>query len=388
MIYLAQDRWQTYGRYPDGGEYSSYLGKPSIGQPNMIMSYDYVNDAVGEWNDPTMAITIELKEGWNWTSHNLNSAIHTSRYIGYAQHIMGAGESYIKDENSVWSGNLKGISPATGYKIKMSENADITLRGELFDTTVPVTLKKGWNWVGCPLYNATVIEEALKEYTPTEGDAIIGVNSFATYEDGEWTGTLSSLSPGQSYLLKCGATQRIHWNSFSKARAKSRRYSAPEQEVQSGTPWQTDMHAHPYAIGVIATIDGDVSANNCTVAAFCDNECRGVAQVVDGLLYMNIYGEGDETIRFKSVDNGGEIIEFEQILRFAPEAIIGSRKSPLLLTHKYSCIETPALSDLQIVSTIYYTLSGQRVDYPSSGIFIKKTVYENGYTEVKKIKAK
>ena len=387
MVYSAQDRWQTYGRYPDGGEYSSYLGIPSIGRPNMIMSYDYVNEGVGAWNDATMAITLELKEGWNWTSHNLNEAIHTSRYIGYAQRIMGAGESYIKDENSVWKGNMVGISPATGYKIKMTEDADITLRGELFDTTQPITLKKGWNWIGCPLYNATVIEEALKEYTPTEGDAIIGINSFATYESGEWMGTLSSLAPGQAYLLKCGATQRIHWNSFSNARAKSRRYSAPEQEEQPASLWQADMHAYPYAIGVIAAIDGDVPANNCVVAAFCDNECRGVARVVDGLLYMNIYGEGGETIRFKFVENGGETIDLEQTLRFAPEAIIGSRKSPLLFTHKYSCIETDVLSDLQIVSTEYYTLSGQRIDYPSSGIFIKKTIYENGYTEIKKIKA-
>lgn len=387
MTYLAQNRWQTYGRYPDGGEYSSYLGKPSIEKPNMIMSYDYVNDGVGEWSDSTIAITLELKEGWNWTSHNLNTTIHRSRYIGYAQHIMGADESYVKDENSVWTGNMSGISPAKGYKIKMLENAEITLRGELFDTAVPVTLKRGWNWIGCPLYNATAIEEALKDYTPTDGDAIIGINAFATYEDGEWTGTLGSLSPGQAYLLKCGTTQRIHWNSLSRAREKSRRYSVPEQDIPSGSPWQVDMHAYPYAIGVIAAIDGDVSANNCTVAAFCDNECRGVAEVVDGLLYLNIYGEGGETIHFRFIDNTGETIEFEQTVLFAPEAIIGSRKSPLLLTHKYSCIETSALSDSQIVSTVYYTLSGRRVDFPTSGIFIKKTIYENGYTQIKKIKA-
>lgn len=386
MVYLAQDRWQTYGRYPDGGQYASYLGIPSIEQPNMIMSCDYLYESIEEWYDSAMAITLELKEGWNWTSHNLNSAIHTSRYTGYAQHIMGDGESYVKDEDSVWTGNLRGISPAIGYKIKMTENADITLRGELFDTTTPVTLRRGWNWIGCPLYNATAIEEALKEYLPTEGDAIIGINSFATYEDGEWVGTLTSLSPGQAYLLRCGTTQKLHWSSMSKARQRSRRYSAPEQETLNAAPWQTDMHAYPYAIGVIATVDGDVSANNCTVAAFCGNECRGIAEVVDGLLYMNIYGEGDETIHFKFVDNGGETIDFEQTVLFSPEAVIGSRKSPLQLTHKYSCIETPSLSGLQVVSTTYYTLGGRCVNTPVTGIFIKKTVYENGYIEVKKVK--
>ena len=46
MIYQAQDQWQTYGRYPDGGQHSSYLERPSIARPNMMMSYDYINENI------------------------------------------------------------------------------------------------------------------------------------------------------------------------------------------------------------------------------------------------------------------------------------------------------------------------------------------------------
>lgn len=384
MIYSAQDRWQTYGRYPDGGQHSSYLGIPTIGEPNMIMAYDYQTEDAGVWEEQSIAITLELKDGWNWTSHNLNTLIHASRFTGYAQQLMGQGTSYIKEDSSTWTGTLQALSPATGYKIRMQTAADVTLRGELFDVTTPVTVKQGWNWIGCPLYNATTIEAALKEYTPTEGDAIIGINAFATYEDGQWEGTLTSLSPGQAYLLKCGTPQTFRWSSLSKSRQKSRRYAAPESEVSSDHPWQTDMHAYPNAIGVIATLGINEPASSYTVAAFCGNECRGIAEKVNGLLYFNIYGEENDRIEFRLMNSLGETIDFEQTVTLTPETIVGSRKTPLLLHLEQTCIQTQPGS--QIISVEYYTLSGMRVCTPVPGLLIRTTVYSNGHIEARKIR--
>ena len=36
MVYFAQDRWQTYGRYPDGGNHTSHLSQPTIALPNVM----------------------------------------------------------------------------------------------------------------------------------------------------------------------------------------------------------------------------------------------------------------------------------------------------------------------------------------------------------------
>lgn len=384
ITYSAQDRWQSFGRYPDGGQHSSYFSKPSIGEPNMMSSYDYASQDDRYWNDQSIAITLEQVKGWNWTSHNLNTAVHASRFTGYARQIMGQSASYTKENGSTWTGALRTISPATGYKINMAESASITLRGELFDVTTPVTVKQGWNWIGCPLYNATAIEAALKEYTPTEGDAIIGINAFATYEDGKWEGTLTSLSPGQAYLLKSGKQQKFCWSSLSKSKQKSKRYTAPENEA-TASPWQADMHAYPNAIGVIATLENK-PASGYTVAAFCRNECRGIADEVNGLLYLNIYGEKNDEIKFRLMDRNGEIVDFEQAIVLTPETVVGSRKSPLLLSLKQTCIDKLSLPGSQIISITYYTPSGQCVNTPVSGIIIKKIVYDNGYIEIKKIK--
>ena len=385
MEYGEQDRWQTYGRYPDGGQHASYLDRPTITTPNVMMAYDLTNKNTEQWDESLMAITLSLEKGWNWTSHNLSTSVHKSRFTGYAQYIMGQTESYVKDNASEWSGTFSAMQPAMGYKVKMEARADISLRGELYDTATPITLAQGWNWVGCPLYNTTTIEAALKEYAPTEGDAIVGINGFATYENGQWEGTLTSLSPGQAYLIKCDKAQSFRWTSLSASTRKTRRYAAPEKRVATNSSWQADMHAYPHAIGVVATLQTDMAMSNYTLAAFHNGECRGIAEEVNGLLYLNIYGEGNESLNFKLMNHQGKEYDVMQTLTFTPESIIGSRKSPLQLTLKSADVQTPSLSSSRIISTTYYTLSGMRIAAPTSGVFIEKVVYEDGHTVVQKV---
>lgn len=387
MEYLEQNRWQTYGRYPDGGQHSSFQSRPSIAQPNVMGVYDFASENATSWGDSLVAITLGLEKGWNWVSHNLASEVHASRFTGYAQHIVGQYESLVKEDENLWSGSLDGMSTAMGYKVKMHDATDITLRGSLYDVDTPVSVSQGWNWLGCPLYNATTVEVALRNYVPTEGDAIVGINAFATYEDGRWVGTLASLSPGQAYLLKCNKEQTFAWNSLAvPVIRKAKRYAAPQEEVDVPMPWQVDMHAYPNVTCVIATLEVDNSvAGNYAVAVFNNDECRGLAQVVDGLLYINIYGEGGEDLCFKFMDEAGVIYDAEETLTFSPETVVGSCKAPFRLTLKGSDVQSLPLSGMRIVSTTYYTLSGVRINQPDNGIFVEKSIYENGNVVIKKI---
>ncbi len=387
MEYAEQQRWQTYGRYPDGGSHLSYFDKATITLPNIMTCQDYISADNVQWGDSLMAITIDLKQGWNWTSHNLSSDVHRSRFMGYAEHIMTQSESYKKDNTGEWSGTLNSIKPSTGYKIKMTSQTDVTLRGELFDVNTPVNVKQGWNWLGCPLYNATTIDVALKNYIPTEGDAIVGINGFTTYENGVWEGTLTSLQPGQAYLIKCNTAQTFCWNSMSTAvLRKARRYNTPEVDSSVGHYWQADIHAYPNVTCIIASMETeDAMTSYCTVAAFCNDECRGIAQEVNGLLYMNIYGNGGEHLQFKYMDATGAIHSIDQTLTLTPEHVTGSRNYPFRLTVGGSDVETNPADSSRVVSTTYYTLDGLRISQPTTGIYIKHTIYTDGHTIIKKV---
>lgn len=388
MIYFAQDKWQTYGCYPDGGHNVSLLNQPTIGLPNMIGTYEFSAEAPEKWEDDEMAITLEMVQGWNWTSHNLSEDTHRSRFTSYAQDILGQKEVYVKDSVLGWTGSLEVIKAATGYKINMKSKADITLRGNLYDLEETVDMQQGWNWLGFPLYNSTTIEAAFSNYMPTEGDAIIGKNAFTTYEDGKWEGPLTSLTPGQAYLIKCGTAQSFAWNSLSLPTSRTRRYSAPTAETTVGCPWTVDIHAHPNVTSIIGRLEIDgatATNNNYTLGAFSGDECRGIAQHLNGLLYLNIHGEGGETITFSLIDEEGVLHQTNQTLTFAPESVIGNRKDPFRFTIDGTGISTSTSAGSRITSQLYYNTNGLRISRPVSGICIQKTIYENGHIIVKKI---
>ena len=100
---------------------------------------------------------------------------------------------------------------------------------------------------------------------------------------------------------------------------------------------------------------------------------------------MNIYGNGEEILRFKYMDATGTEHSIDQTLVFTPESIIGSRNNPYLLTPIDTDIETTSANSSRVVSTTYYTLGGLRISQPSTGMYIKHIVYEDGNTIIKKI---
>lgn len=390
LMYYEQNRWQTYGRYPDGGQLTHLMDHPTIALPNMLPLYVLASDDVESWTEELMAITLAMQPGWNWVSHNLASDVDRTRFTGYAQYLMGKSSEYLYSlSTGKWSGELELIKPGTGYKMQFTTATDITLRGNLYDVATPINIIEGWNWIGFPLYNATALEAALKGYSPTEGDAIVGINGFATYEQGSWDGSLTSLVPGQAYLLKSGSAQMFCWNSLSEPARSSRirRYALPVEDTKVQSPWQADIHAYPHVVSIIATIDESVGITpaNSVLAAFCGDECRGVAELVDELFYLNIHGVGGENITFKIVDDLGQVYVPEQTLVFTPETIVGTRQQPFVFRMKdiETLVSLETITD--VVSTTYYTVNGVRVAQPISGVFIKQIVYADGRIVIEKI---
>ena len=65
---------------------------------------------------------------------------------------------------------------------------------------VPITLNQGWNWISYPYTEPMTISEALSGFTPAEGDILKSQSDgFAQYQNGVWTGSLTTLVPGQGY---------------------------------------------------------------------------------------------------------------------------------------------------------------------------------------------
>jgi len=292
---------------------------------------EYTLDLFGPTEDSDLEL--ELAAGWNWISHNLNENVAATKVEAYAQRILGQEEETIKDDVLGFIGDLTELKPTLGYKIQMQQAADIALQGKLFNASYKsISLNEGWNWIGYPLAHEMELAQALEHFTPGSGDYIVGQDGFAQYADGQWTGTLATLVPGQGYLYKSGTAKQMFFNATAtlSSRVEGKRRAASEQN-----PWTCDKHKYPNVMPVIASLYLGNTAEDAAdyhVAAFCGNECRGVGKAVNGYVMMNVYGESGEAITFKAIAKDSELLlDVAESVNFTADAV-GTLDAPYHMT--------------------------------------------------------
>jgi hypothetical protein len=260
-------------------------------------------------------------------------------------------------------------------------------------------LQAGWNWIGCPLYSPTTLQAALALYDPHEGDKIVGLDAFATYENGRWNGSLKALSPGQSYLFYAAQSQTFCWQSLSSPSARKRRYAPAEataaDEMVNGE-WLNGkyLHAYPDVMTLVARVEADDGVSlegTYYVGAFCGDTCRGIGVLDGDLIYMNIHGEGPDQLVFRLLDSEGEVYHSAGYVVFQACKQLGTVQNPYPLWFSSQDIIDeikPAFASSDKVRAIqYYNLAGQMVNskWLNGKCVIRKVIYEDGSVKTSKM---
>ncbi len=190
--------------------------------PFVHMNNTYTNN-----NNQQESQIIKLHDGWNWFSTYISG--EPTELIQTFEESVGSSGAIIKSHVSTaeyyedfgWFGDLNyiGITNDNLYMINMKEPCEVTLSGIPCDpSTVAITLKNSWNWIGYPCQIPHDLEYALKYFDPQEGDIIKNeASKQAVYTNGHWDGTLKVLQPGCGYQywtnLPAGTTKTVFFNS-------------------------------------------------------------------------------------------------------------------------------------------------------------------------------
>ena len=274
------------------------------------------------------------------------------------------------------AGGLTSLKAGELYKFDMDQSFTYELEGEVPTTIAPTSLRAGWNWIGYPGKGIQALSAALAGSRLDDGDMIVGQNGFSVYSatDG-WVGTLSSLMPGAGYLYRSVTTKSVRFNA-----AKSSVLLSRSKVAKSANQWALDKHAYPNVMGLIADLCMEnlvLDVEHFTVIAYdVEGICRGVGEIVDSHIFMTLYGQGDELLTFKAVDDYGTTYSIKEKINFAAD-VLGTRNSPVRLTLGESNeIETEIASTgtSTAVPVGYYSLSGvfrgNTRSALSSGIYI------------------
>jgi len=144
--------------------------------------------------------TIQLQKGWNLLSTNLvvsNNQIQTL--------FAGLDVEMVKNSNGFWKkgqiqalNSLQTVSPGEGYLVKMNTSGNLVISGTpLSIANSPLTIKNGWNIIGCQYQTSTPITSV---FNGTNSQIIKNFDGF--WEPNGLMNSISNLEPGKAYFLK------------------------------------------------------------------------------------------------------------------------------------------------------------------------------------------
>ena len=311
--------------------------------PNSAISFQYL-DLNGTYTDPVILTALDkieqstqLKEGWNWLSLYVKADAMTVasllEQIADDVEIIKSQNAYMSYENGTWGGNLNGaLSNGQMYAVKMKKDRTLRIVGDRMETAgTPVSLYKGWNWVGYYGRQVSSLGDALADMNPVHGDMVRAQSGVAYYDTYEWVGSLQMLEPGQGYKIRnvTDNTRVFRYPGTLVSLAPSR---SPERgTVPVGHSFQAvDYHNYSGNVTLAAKVYKDCKPlANAEVGAFADGECRASAFTgQDGVVCMTIPGDDAAELSFKVAD-GANVTDVRNKLEYVTDAIYGTPQNPL-----------------------------------------------------------
>ena len=317
-------------------------------------------------------LNLDLKKGWNWISSNLSEE-KWSQPSSFLEPIIGNVERFVSSDGKYIDnsgGNICKIEATEAYKICLKNDVSNTWSGVAFiPNQKPITLKKGWNWIGYVPIASTPIADALVNIHPNENDVIKNLVDFAIFSDGKWIGTLDELKPGEGYMYYSANDKVFTYPSGNVFEVSEYFTKARDVKVYS-IPWNVIANDYPDNMNMVAELYADnklVLEGLYTVGAFYEDKCVGIGKYVQGKLFITINGfeEIGGEVSFKAYDNStGKEFNITDVVTFN-NAVYGSMSAP----YRLSILGTTAIEDV--------SLSNFNI-YPRP---VRNRMYINGPTE-------
>ena len=179
--------------------------------PDGTYTYYVTTNYYGGETEASNAVSVTvpgLVAGSNWWTPTVNLTLdQLEATLGTNGILINSQDGGFAERNGdTWSGTLTSIQTGQMYKIQSDAAIPLVVSGTRISGT-EVTIAPGHNWIGYAGTTAMTIGEAFSDFGPTEGDTITDASGItATYQNGAWTGTLTTLQPGQGYVYVSNAT--------------------------------------------------------------------------------------------------------------------------------------------------------------------------------------
>ena len=332
---------------------------------------------------------IELNSGWNWMSLSVKPTPMTvSTVFAKADGKVKTVKSLIEGigcDNGNWVGDFD-MSNTDMYAVNATEALTLSVTGQRVNTSdTPITIAKGWNWIGYCGQALISVGEALAGLNPQDGDIIKGQKGVAYFDVNAWSGSLQTLVPGKGYKLQSATGGRTF--TYPATAAASRMYKEADLDGESratGTFAPVDYSSYPTNMVLIAkVVKNGMPVNGAELGVFAGSECREAA-VTDGqgMVYITIPGDNAEKLTFRVAEDEF-VLKANESVNYKTDAVIGTPRTPFFIElGTATAIESVATESQQTEQV--FDLQGRKVKVDDRTRKLRKGVYiVNGQKQVK-----
>lgn len=284
-----------------------------------------------------------MATGWNWWSSYIDLSDDGLEKLEAAlesnANTIKSQTDFISYRSDVgWIGSLNSINNQEMYMIEMRivPAGSLTLTGRSSVNIEDVELTahgNGWTWISYPGKYASNLGDAMSLYTANTGDVVKGMDAFSTYYNGTWIGELSSLQPGQGYMIQNTGNSDVIFNF-----ASSRNVVEPKANL---TQWTASIHEYPTNMNMIAVINlmgEELKSSDFEVAAYSNGKCRGsvIPQFVEPfnryMAFLTINGNQNDPLEFRLMNHTtGEVYVASNRYNYSIDAVEGTLENPYIL---------------------------------------------------------
>jgi len=295
--------------------------------------------------------TLALQEDWNWISLNIKPvSSHTEKVfepvLGDITTVKSKTQLFtVNTSDTTYGGTLKTMGVTSSYRVKALRNTSLTIEGTAVNCSqTPITIRKGWNWIGYLPLQTMSVNSALADIEPVADDLLKSKTAFAVYDGSEWVGTLTRMTAGEGYMYLSHAAEAFTFrypesNGLTAMRTNSVAFQLPTSNSVSGL---FEPVTDPYSgnMSVVARVmKGAEPVHNVEVGVFAGEECRGAATEefinngsTNGYWFLTIAGDEPLPLTIKVYDPAtGQTIIVEQTLEYRDDATIGTLAEPYII---------------------------------------------------------
>ena len=294
---------------------------------------------------PTVEQTVSLSVGWNWWSSyieladiddglsQLENSIGIPRVLIQSQND-GYVKSGLRNGRVVWRGELSSINNEEMYRIGTKVACTATIVGHVTSPADhPITINRGWNWIGFPCSQSVSVDVALSGFSPRNNDIIKGIHSYATFSNGSWSGTLNTLEPGQGYMYgsRSNAQKTLVFQT-GREDAPSANITPENNFFQPAVDYADNM-----TLTAVVEVDGvELRSDDYELAAFVGDECRGSVKLMyvepfdRYVAFLTVFGDQEEDLHLRLTDGVASSLSSDR-LAYAVNGILGELDNPVVL---------------------------------------------------------